>query len=138
MNNGGENLLRKIIFANNMSLSLDFLNADFVDNLNPRLTVEIDVERLEGSMNGAEWLRFHDVFEQVVLSRGEKAGEVIVIENRRGKEMERMKAGFIRDLINSKLKNQFKEQQNEIKPDIAKRVSCKVGDAKLKLFNNSR
>jgi len=100
-----ENLLRKIIFANNMSLSLDFLNNDFVDNLNPKLTIDVDIERLEGSMNGTEWWRFYHVIEQIVLSRGEKAAEVILIENRRSKEMKRMKTEFIRDIINSKLKN---------------------------------
>ena len=52
--------------------------------------------------------------------------------------MKRMKTDFIRDIINSKLKNQYKEQQNEIKPDIAKRISYTIGDAKLKLFNNNR
>jgi hypothetical protein len=81
------------------------LNADFVDNLNPALTLDILVERLEGSMNGSEWTRFYDIIEQLVMSRGEKAAEVILIENRRSKEMKRMKTEFIRDIINSKLKN---------------------------------
>jgi hypothetical protein len=133
-----ENLLRKIIFANNMSINLDFLDADFVDNLNAGITMDVAIERLEGSMNGSEWWRFYHVIEQIVLSRGEKAAEVIQIENRRAKEMKRMKTDFIRDIINSKLKNQYKEQQNEIKPDIAKRVTYSINDAKLKLFNNNR
>jgi hypothetical protein len=94
-----------------------------VDNINPRLTLDIIIERLEGTMNGSEWWRFYHVIEQIILSRGEKAAEVILIENRRSKEMKRMKTDFIRDIINSKLKNQYKEQQNEIKPDIAKSIS---------------
>lgn len=104
-----ENLLRKIIFVNNMSFKFDFLNEDFVDNLNPKLTFDVDIERMEGSFNGSEWWRFYEVIEQIVLSRGEKAAEVILIENRRSKEMKRMKTEFIRDIINSKLKNQYKE-----------------------------
>jgi hypothetical protein len=44
-----------------------------------------------------------------MLSRGEKAAEVVLIENRRNREMKRMKTEFIRDIINSKLKNQYKE-----------------------------
>lgn len=108
---------------------------DFVDNINPSLTLAIVIERLEGSMNGAEWWRFYHVIEQIIMSRGEKAAEVIQIENRRTKEMNRMKTDFIRDIINSKLKNQYKEQLNEIKPDIAKSISYKINNGKLKLFN---
>lgn len=89
-------------------------------------------------MNGSEWWRFYHVIEQIILSRGEKAAEVILIENRRSKEMKRMKTDFIRDIINSKLKNQYKEQQNEIKPDIAKSISYKINNAKLKLYNLNR
>ena len=44
------------------------------------------------------------------MSRGEKAAEVIQIEIRRNKEMKRMKTDLIRDIIHSKLKNQYKEQ----------------------------
>ena len=73
----GENLLRKIIFVNDIGFNFGFLNADFVDNLNPSLTLDILVERLEGSMNGSEWTRFYDIIEQLVMSRGEKAAEVI-------------------------------------------------------------
>ena len=102
-------MLRKIIFVNDISFNFGFLNADFVDNLNPSLTLDILVERLEGSMNGSEWTRFYDIIEQLVMSRGEKAAEVIKMENRRSKEMKRMKTEFIRDIINSKLKNQYKE-----------------------------
>ena len=61
--NDGENLLRKIIFANNMSINLEFLNAELVDHLNPRLTMDVNIERLEGSMNGSEWWRFYHVIE---------------------------------------------------------------------------
>lgn len=131
-------MLRKIIFVNDISLNFNFLNSDFVDNINPRLTLDIIIERLEGSMNGSEWWRFYHVIEQIILSRGEKAAEVILIENRRSKEMKRMKTDFIRDIINSKLKNQYKEQQNEIKPDIAKSISYKINNAKLKLYNLNR
>ena len=50
-----------------------------------------------------------------------------------------MKTDFIRDIINSKLKNQYKEQtKNETKPDIAKIINYNISDAKLKLFNNNR
>jgi hypothetical protein len=111
---------------------------DFVDNINPSLTLAIVIERLEGSMNGAEWWRFYHVIEQIIMSRGEKAAEVIQIENRRTKEMNRMKTDFIRDIINSKLKNQYKEQLNEIKPDIAKSISYKINNGKLKLFNQNK
>lgn len=109
MNNQSEHLLRKIIFVNDISLNFNFLDSDFVDNINPRLTLDIMIERLEGSMNGSEWWRLYHVIEQIILSRGEKAAEVILIENRRSKEMKRMKTDFIRDIINSKLKNQYKE-----------------------------
>ena len=42
------------------------------------------------------------------MSRGEKAAEVLMIEQRRCKEMTRMSTDFIRDIINSKLKSQYK------------------------------
>ena len=130
--------MRKIIFINDISFSFEFLMEDFVDNINPSLTLAIVIERLEGSMNGAEWWRFYHVIEQIIMSRGEKAAEVIQIENRRTKEMNRMKTDFIRDIINSKLKNQYKEQLNEIKPDIAKSISYKINNGKLKLFNQNK
>ena len=38
-----ENLLRKIIFVNNMCFRFEFLNEDFVDNINPKLTFDIDI-----------------------------------------------------------------------------------------------
>lgn len=136
--NEGENLLRKIFFANNISLNMDFLDSDFVDHYNPRIKLNISIERLEGSMNGTEWWRFYHVIEQIVLSRGEKAAEVILVEKYRSKEMKRMKTDFIRDIINSKLKNQYKEQQNDIKPDMAKTISYSISNAKLKLFNQNR
>lgn len=89
-------------------------------------------------MNGSEWWRFYYTLEHILLSRGEKAAEVILIENRRAKEMKRMKTDFIRDIINSKLKNQYKEQQSEMKSDLAKKISYSVNDAKLKLFNDNK
>ena len=92
-----------------MRLRLDLLNADFVDSLNPRLTIEADVERLEGSMNGSEWWRFYDVIEQIVLSRGEKANEVIQIQTRRSRELKKMKTDYIAEIINYQLKNQYKQ-----------------------------
>ena len=114
---------------------MDFLDSDFVDHYNPRIKLNINIERLEGSMNGTEWWRFYHVIEQIVLSRGEKAAEVILVEKYRSKEMKRMKIDFIRDIINSKLKNQYKEQQNDIKPDMAKTISYSINNAKLKLFH---
>jgi len=44
-----------------------------------------------------------------MMSRGEKATEVILMENRRSKEMKRMKTDFIHDIIHSKLKNHYKD-----------------------------
>ena len=73
-----------------------------------------------------------------MLSRGEKAAEVVLIENRRNREMKRMKTEFIRDIINSKLKNQYKEQQNEIKPDITKSLTYSIIDSKFKLSNQNK
>ena len=131
-------MLRKIIFVNDISFNFGFLNADFVDNLNPSLTLDILVERLEGSMNGSEWTRFYDIIEQLVMSRGEKAAEVIKMENRRSKEMKRMKTEFIRDIINSKLKNQYKEMQNEVAPEMSKRISYSINNGSIKLFNQNK
>ena len=86
-------------------------------------------------MNGSEWTRFYDIIEQLVMSRGEKAAEVIKMENRRSKEMKRMKTEFIRDIINSKLKNQYKEMQNEVAPEMSKRISYSINNGSIKLFN---
>ena len=55
----GENLLRKILFVSDIFFNFGFLKEDFVDNFNPSLDLKIIVERLEGSMNGAEWWRFY-------------------------------------------------------------------------------
>ena len=46
-----------------LGMDLDFLKDDFVDNINPSMTLEIIGERLEGSMNGSDWWRFHKVIE---------------------------------------------------------------------------
>lgn len=70
----------------------------------------------------------------IILSRGEKAAEVIMIEKWRAKEMSRLSADFIRDIIYSKLKNQYKEQQIEIKPDMAKHLTYSINSGKLRLF----
>ena len=69
------------------------------------------------------------------MSRGEKATEVILMENRRSKEMKRMKTDFIHDIIHSKLKNQYKEHRDEIKPDMAKNIQYTINNGKLKLYN---
>jgi len=134
----GENLLRKIIFVNDISFDFEFLKHTFVDSINPKLKLDIFMERLEGSLNGSEWWHFYHIIHQIMMSRGEKAAEVILIENRRRKQMNGMKTEFIRDIINSKLKNQYKEQPNEIKPDIAKQIKYTINNSKLKLFNQNQ
>mmetsp|Transcript_26404 Transcript_26404/g.40309 ORF Transcript_26404/g.40309 Transcript_26404/m.40309 type:complete len:96 (+) Transcript_26404:4490-4777(+) len=72
------------------------------------------------------------------MGRGEKAAEVIVIENRRAKEMQRMKTDFIKDMITTKLKNQYKEQNNQTKPDLAKNISYSINSCKVTLFNKDK
>ena len=67
------------------------------------------VEKCEGKFNGSEWRHFYHIIQQIILSRGEKAAEVILIEKLRSKEISRMKTDFIREVIKSKLKNQYKE-----------------------------
>ena len=61
MNNEGENLLRKIIFVNDISFDFEFLEQTFVDSINPRLKLDILMERLEGSLNGSEWWHFYHI-----------------------------------------------------------------------------
>ena len=61
MNNEGENLLRKIIFVNDISFDFEFLEQIFVDSINPRLKLDILMERLEGSLNGSEWWHFYHI-----------------------------------------------------------------------------
>lgn len=58
-----ENLLRKILFVNDISFNFEFLTDDFVDNNNPSLTLDIKVERVEGSVSGQDWTRFLQVLE---------------------------------------------------------------------------
>lgn len=135
INTEGENLLRKILFVNDISLNFEFLKQSFVDNTNPRIKLDISIGYLEGSLNGSEWWHFYNIIHPIMMSRGEKAAEVVLIENRRSKLMKRMKTDFIRDSINAKLKGQYKEQQNEIKPDIAKCIKYSIKNGKLKLFN---
>ena len=136
--NDTENLLRKIIFVNDISFNFGFLKTNFVDNFNPKLTLDILVEKLEGSMNGSEWNSFYDIVNRLLMSRGEKAAEAIQIENKRIKQMKRMKTEYIRDIINVQLKNQYKEQQNEIAPDIAKSISYSISKGKITLFNENK
>jgi hypothetical protein len=45
-----------------------------------------------------------------MLSRGEKAAEVIMIEKWRNREMKRLDLDYIRDMIKTKLKNSYKNQ----------------------------
>lgn len=46
-----------------------------------------------------------------------------------------MKTDFISEFIKSKLKNQYKELQNEIRPDMAKMLSYSIISGNIKLFN---
>ena len=88
-------MLRKILFVNDIVFNFEFLKDDFVDNNNPSLTLDIKVENVKGSVSGQDWTRFLQVLEQIMMSRGEKATEVIIMENRRNKEMKRMKTDYI-------------------------------------------
>jgi len=63
--------------VNDISFNFGFLQTNFVDNFNPKLTLDILVEKLEGSMNGSEWNSFYDIVNRLLMSRGEKAAEAI-------------------------------------------------------------
>ena len=47
-----------------------------------------------------------------------------------------MKPDYIQDTITKKLKNQYREQQNEIKPDMARQISYIINNGTLELIND--
>jgi hypothetical protein len=114
------------------------LKENIVDHFNPRIKLNIMIEKCEGKFNGSEWRHFQHILQQIIMSRGEKAAEVILIEKLRSKEISRMKTDFISEFIKSKLKNQYKELQNEIRPDMAKMLSYSIISGNIKLFNQNK
>ena len=106
-----------------------------IDNITPKLKLDILAENLEGQLNSFEWWHFNQIIQQILLNRGERAAEVVLIEKWRAKELKRLNQEIIRDIIYSRMKNQYKEAQGETKPDLAKFVSATINSGKLRLFN---
>jgi hypothetical protein len=134
----GENLLRKIILFYDISFSFEFLSLELVDHQLPRLKLDILIERLEGQLNSTEWWHFCQIINAILLNRGEKAAEVTLIEKWRASELKRLNQENIRDIIFAKLKNQYKEQQNLPKPDLARYLNYNIRKANLSLNESGR
>lgn len=127
-------MLRKIFVFSSISFNFEFLSTDFVDNINPSLKIDVSVEKMEGQLNSNEWWHFSQIIQAIMLSRGEKAAEVIMIEKWRNREMKRLDLDYIGAMIKTKLKNSYKNQHDE-RPDLAKNIIFNIGTGKLKLFN---
>lgn len=56
----------------------------------PRLKLDILIERLEGQLNSSEWWHFCQIIKEILLNRGERAAEVILIEKWRASELKRL------------------------------------------------
>lgn len=74
--------MRKIITVNNVNFTFDFLEEEFVDHLNSKISIDILVEKLESEMNGPNMWHFVHVLKTILFDRGEKAAELILIEVR--------------------------------------------------------
>lgn len=74
--------MRKIFTMNNIAFTFDFLNEEFVDYMNSKLSIDIFVEKLSSDMNGSNMWHFIYVLKSILFDRGEKAEEVIIIEVR--------------------------------------------------------
>lgn len=72
----GENLLRKIVTVNDIRFIFEFLNENYVDYLNPKIYIDILIEKLNGEMNGANMWHFIYVLKAILFDRGEKAIEI--------------------------------------------------------------
>jgi hypothetical protein len=75
-----DNLLRKIIQVSNVSFTFDFFFAQFVDVLNPVMSIDILVEKLESDMSGPNMWHFVYVLKSILFDRGEKAEEILLTE----------------------------------------------------------
>jgi hypothetical protein len=75
-----DNLLRKIIQVSNVSFTFDFFFAQFVDVLNPVMSIDILVEKLESDMSGPNMWHSVYVLKSILFDRGEKAEEILLTE----------------------------------------------------------
>lgn len=86
-----------------MSFTFDFFFAQFVDVLNPVMSIDILVEKLESEMSGPNMWHFVYVLKSILFDRGEKAEEIVTTESKRQEEILNMKPDIIKSIINYKL-----------------------------------
>ncbi len=72
--------MRKIITVHNISFTFDFLKEEFVDSINPNLSIDILVEKLESEMNGPNMWHFIYVLKCILFERGFKTEEILTNE----------------------------------------------------------
>lgn len=64
----------------NINFTFDFLMEDYVDYLNPQISIDILVDKLVSEMNGPNMWHFIYVLKTILFDRGEKAAEAVLIE----------------------------------------------------------
>lgn len=116
----------------NVSFTFDFFFAQFVDVLNPVMSIDILVEKLESEMSGPNMWHFVYVLKSILFDRGEKAEEIVTTESKRQEEILKMKPDIIKSIINYKLNQGTPAGYKNI---INKKIQYTILNGEFKLQN---
>lgn len=75
-----------------------------IDHQNPQYGIDLYIEKLTCEMDGPSMFHFVSVVHLILLSRGEKSAELIMIEEAKQRDLDKFGASKLKEMIDEEVK----------------------------------
>ena len=134
--NQNESVLRKILSSENLSLNIEFYSQELVNYSTPQYGIDLSIGTVTCEMDGPSMFHFVSVAHLILLSRGEKSAELILIEEARQRDLDEFGPNRLKQMIDDEVKvSLYKLGIDSIKPDLNRRVQYMIKTMKFNMFN---